>query len=168
MPEEEIPSFQRYISENTPKKIIARLGNGYIRIIKIAFQSYGYAKFILFYAFNLTLLIYQNLDKFLKYIYKRYNWLILTFVMGYFIGYSTLYAWYTPIAYGNRFILSLFLPAVFLFVWVITFARKNNLNFYFLGREISASYISPAVLLFLISYLIADYPFDIQRIFGGR
>ena len=168
MPEKEIPSFQRYISENTPKKIIARLGNGYIMIIKFVFQSYGYAKFILFYAFNLTLLIYQNLDKFLKHFFKSYNWLILTFVMGYFIGYTTLYAWYTPIAYGNRFVLSLFLPAVFLFVWIITFARKNNLNFNFLGREISASYISPAVLLFLISYLIADYPFDIQRIFGGR
>jgi len=38
---------------------------------------------------------------------------VLVFTFLYFLGYITLYAWYSPIAGGPRFILSLFLPMIF-------------------------------------------------------
>jgi hypothetical protein len=33
-------------------------------------------------------------------------------VISYFVGYLLLYSWYTPIADGNRLIMSLFLPGL--------------------------------------------------------
>ena len=49
------------------------------------------------------------------------------FFGAYFAVYWLLYAWYVPIAGGNRFVLSLFLPAVWLLVRLLSSRRYEDL-----------------------------------------
>ena len=44
-------------------------------------------------------------------------WAAVLFVVGSALGYTLLYGWYDPIARGDRFMLSLYLPLVFCLVW---------------------------------------------------
>ncbi len=47
----------------------------------------------------------------------RHGWMV-GFVFLAFAAYAMAYGWYTPVGKGNRFMLSLFLPMVFTFVWL--------------------------------------------------
>ena len=46
------------------------------------------------------------------------DWIVVLFCGLFFIGYVLAYAWYAPVAYGDRFLLSLFLPAMFASLWL--------------------------------------------------
>lgn len=162
MPPEEIPSLQKYLREHTNEQIIGRFTNGYKTLYTKITQSYGYDWFLLVYLLSTIGLLAQNRKLFM--LGTGWQWL---FVVGYFAGHSLLYAWYVPIASGNRFVLSLFLPALFLFASFLTSAQAQDSKFNFLGRSVSASAVSPFILLLLISYLILIFPERIGTMYGG-
>jgi hypothetical protein len=110
MPPELIPSPQKYLREHTLSDIFQRFYQGLDKVISVASDSYGYFKYVLIYlaiALLTTLLNLRNLK-----ITKAQTFLLL-FYSSYFIAYLLLYAWYIPIASGNRFTLALFLPLLF-------------------------------------------------------
>lgn len=167
MPEEQIPSFQKYIREHSLVEILRRLVRGFRDLRKRITRSYGYAEFLLVYVIALVLLFFQNKSLRPSLLLRRVHPCVLLFVLGYFLGYTILYAWFTPIAKGNRFILSLFLPAMLIIVWVLSYAQNHDLSFDCFGRRISASSVSPAVLLFLTAYVLAVLPHRVSTMFGG-
>ena len=163
MPPEEIPSLQKYLREHTTEQIIGRFTNGYHTLYTKVTQSYGYAEFLLVYLLVSVILIIQNR----KLLAAIRPWVLL-FILGYFLGHSLLYAWYVPIASGNRFILSLFLPALFLFVSLLSAAQAQDAKFNIFGRAVPASAVSPFMLLLLMSYLILIFPNRISTMYGGN
>jgi hypothetical protein len=167
MPPEDIPSFQKYVSEHTFSDAIHRIIAGFSEMKDRVFQSYGYATFVLVYASALTLLYIQNKRTWLPGFMIRLHPCVLLFMIGYFLGYSLLYAWYSPIAAGNRFILSLFLPLLLLFVWLLSYARRHQFCFAVFGNKIPASSINLALLLYLLAYTLVIFPSRIAMMFGG-
>lgn len=106
-------SFNKYFRTHTATQIRDRVTKGSATVIKVCHNSYGYAKYVYLY-----LLIAAGAAGFLFITKKSIpgifnNPLLLTFLITYFSVYFLLVAWYTPIVKGNRFILTLFLPAMF-------------------------------------------------------
>ncbi len=164
MPAEQLPSFGRYIRTHSPGEIVSRISKG---LIVVGLKAFQYAELLLVYLGILLFLSVQNRTFLIEHLFRRRYPGVLLFVLGYFSGYILLYAWYFPISSGNRFVLSLFLPAVFMMVGFISYARKNQLSFNCLGRKFSASDVSPLVLVFLVLYVLAVLPCRISSFYGG-
>jgi len=166
MPAEQIPSFTKYVREHSLNEILGRFTRGFRDLWNTVTGSYGYAEFLVMYAIAFLLLIAQN--KVLCFgMLRQVHPSVILFVLGYFLGYTSLYAWYIPIAVGNRFVLSIFLPAMLMVVYALSYAQDHNLCFNYFGRKIPASSISPAVLLFLSAYVLVGFPHRISTMYGG-
>jgi cytochrome b561 len=166
MPEEQIPSFQKYLQEHSTRQITERFFQGLLTLWERVTHSYGYAEFLLFYLIAIMLFFGQNWAQTWSILRGVNPWVIL-FVLGYFLGYLMLYAWYTPIADGNRFVLALFLPGMLVIQSLLSAAQSNDLQFTFGERRIPATAISPFIFLFLIAYLLTIFPDRVSTMFGG-
>jgi hypothetical protein len=168
MPEDEIPGFHRYIQEHTPGQIIGRFARGLMILHSAASNSYGYAFFIIMYGAFAALLIFQNRGLLLSRLFNRANAVRLFFIFAYFTGYLLLYAWYTPIASGNRFILALFLPAMLLLIRILSLAQNHHASVQVFGSTIEARTFSSVILLMLLAYIISVYPLRVSTMYGGN
>ena len=111
MPEDQIPSARKYLREHTLKNMVDRVRSG-LRVLGWSVQTYGYWKYVLFYGAAALLVLVFSWRWSLE-LARRHVFLVL-FGVGILAGYTLLYAWYIPIARGNRLILSLFLPFMFM------------------------------------------------------
>lgn len=167
IPKKQIPSLSKYIQEHSVSAVLWRIIRGYLIIGYKAIFSYGYVFFLFFYGMSLFFLSIQNKNFFFDYFSRQIQPFVLIFILGYFVGYTALYAWYTPIASGNRFILSLFLPAMFMILRILSFARYHGLFFNVFGIIFSASRINLSALFFLVAYLFFIFPHTIATMYGG-
>ncbi|MFN8492498.1 MAG: hypothetical protein U0350_33160 [Caldilineaceae bacterium] len=167
MPAEQIPSMSKYWREHTVRQIVERFGQGLKLIWDMTLASYGYAPFLLFYGLLAGLLFWQNVGRFGREFVTADRIILLVFISAYFGSYLLLYAWYIRIAYGNRFVLALFLPALFVLVWTISYAGRQKLAISFWKSELPATSASLAVLLMLTVYLITIFPSQIATMYGG-
>jgi hypothetical protein len=167
MPADQIPSFQKYVREHTLLSMGGRFARGLRDLAGRVRRSYGYAEFLAAYVIAAVLLFGQNFRK-TRSILSRTSPSDLLFVLGYFSGYLLLFAWYTPIAAGDRFVLSLFLPALLMLLMLLSRARSEHLVFTWGGRELSASNTSRFVLLFLIAHLATVFPHRVSTMYGGN
>lgn len=111
MPPEEIPSLSKYLREHTPQQILGRFASGAQAIYGEMAASYGYLTYVWLYAGALAAALLTRPRQAWE-TARRHGFLLL-FVCLYFVGYFLLYAWYAPIASGNRLILAQFLPLLF-------------------------------------------------------
>src|SRR5262245_4335253 len=169
MPEEDIPSFRKYLHEHSVGDIVRRFVGGVAVILSAVMRSYGYAWFVIFYLVALVSLTVQNGGprRFLA-LFWRTNPSVVLFVAAYFMGYLALYAWYTRIVSGNRIVLAQFLPGMFLIVRSLSFAQDHNLVIRIFGRRVPASVVSPTILLILGLYLCFIFPHRISTKYGGE
>jgi len=166
MPEDQIPSFQKYIREHSIEDIGNRIVKGSEEQWDRIIHSFGYAEFLAIYGFLILIIIGQNLNWF-RSVLSRTSPSLLLFLLGYFAGYIFLNIWFTPLADGTRFMLALFLPALFILLSLISRAQSDDLRINFFGREFPISIVSKIVLLYLIVYLIFFYPVRVTNMFGG-
>jgi hypothetical protein len=166
LPAEKIPSIDNYWKHHNFRDIALRLCDGMIVTIKTVSRSYGYAPFWLLYG---SVALFVGI----KYVTAKPRPLDFgdhavtgAFIIGYFVGYAALYAWYVPIASGNRFVLSLFLPTLLCGAWATTRLRNEP--------AAGAGAFSPIPNIFLsatwgllIIYLVGILPFQIGNIYGG-
>lgn len=167
LPESEIPSARRYWLEHGLADIGARLGGGLYLVVVTTFRSYGYAWFLLLYVVSAALFLSAGRRRSPRAPLRPGSAAQRVFVVSYFASYLLLYAWYAPIASGNRFSLALFLPAILLALRALSVARDRGWSIDLLGRRIGASEVSPALLRLLIVYLVAVLPFQISTVYGG-
>jgi len=167
MPEEEIPSPTKYFKTHSLKQIAFRLKNGAVKTVHKMMSSYGYFKFLLFYTLCAIYLIWKN-KRLLKSIYSRYSYQIL-FSLVFFSTYFLLYAWYVPIASGNRFVLALFLPYLYVVNLVINYPEFQAPSITIRNRSYNCKEILNWIMLMLI---IMDIPlilgWRIGSIYGGN
>jgi hypothetical protein len=167
MPEEAIPSLQNYVRNHSIFEILYRFIHGFLVLGYKTLWSYGYGEFVMIYIIVLTAFFVQNKTITLPFL-RSTNLAVPLFVVGYFLGYTILYAWYTPIASGNRFILSLFLPAMYMIMRGLSFIQDHKMSLNLMGRKMSASRVSPTILLLLIAYVLTVYPYLISNLYGGE
>lgn len=111
MPAEQIPSMGKYLHEHTPEQIGLRFVNGAHMVLDNVIHSYGYFKYLVIY--GLLALAGMIWDRRRAVGWAQQHRFMLIFILAYFGAYFVLYAWYAPIAEGNRLILAQFLPLLF-------------------------------------------------------
>jgi hypothetical protein len=166
MPVEQIPSFRKYLEEHSLRSIGVRVLRGFRHLLSYVANSYGYAGFLVVYVVALLLLFGQN-RAWNRSILLQTHPCVLLFLFGYFAVYILLYAWYTPIAVGNRFVLSLFLPTMLVILLCLSLGQSHNLHFICFKRKLPASVISPFILFLLLAYLLTVFPQRISTMYGG-
>ncbi|GJM40738.1 MAG: hypothetical protein DHS20C20_10200 [Ardenticatenaceae bacterium] len=126
MPPEEIPSAAKYFREHSLAEVKERFTDGFESMYESMNESYGYLKhFILF--FSLVLGLFLFFPQRGKVIFQKYAYPIL-FSSSFFVIYVLLYAWYMPIASGNRLVLGIFSSLLFIFAIVIYRLFDNQLE----------------------------------------
>lgn len=111
MPADEIPSAKRYFETHSTPDIVRRVQVGlqgeYANLV-----HYRVAEYFLIYLGALIVIFLLNVRWLWGWVFEKRRYLVLLFIAGYFSGYALLYAFYSPIASGPRFVLSLVLPAL--------------------------------------------------------
>jgi hypothetical protein len=167
MPEEEIPSLSKYLREHTVMDIVVRLQKGYWDELRVLWRQYSMGSFSY---------IYLGAGLFFSAIYFReirellfkYPITIL-FLLGYFGGYATLFAFYRPIAGQTaRFLYALYIPLLFGVFYLIHTLVKNEKSFWIGNREFTTKQVWIALNILcaaLITYkIIFQLPISLQRI----
>lgn len=122
MPADKLPSPQKYVREHSIDDIIERFDTGLETSEETHCEKldYGYCRFVKF-QWRLTLALFMlAFPAIPPEAFRRYFFAGL-FCAGYFLGYLLLYAWFVPINAGQRFMLSLFLPFMFITTVVINY-----------------------------------------------
>ncbi|WP_143467614.1 hypothetical protein [Leptolyngbya ohadii] len=166
MPSHLIPSPQKYLREHSSSEILSRFKRGIDRVILVASKSYGYFKYILLFGAIALLLSAVHWRTTLA-IVKRHFFLI-SFCLSYFVAYLLIYAWYTPVASGNRFTLALFMPLLF-FLGTIVHTQHRHHPFISLGSLklkwfYLFNFVTLGMILFELHPILSD---RILTTFGG-
>ncbi|MFC1770807.1 glycosyltransferase family 39 protein [Candidatus Margulisiibacteriota bacterium] len=157
MPADKIPSLRKYFKEHTFSQIYDRLFQGIKMTLFSMRRSYGYYKFILLFTFFLICMLFLERKK-IPDILEKYKWLI-GFNLFYFVVNFLACAWYVPIASGNRFVLSLFLPYMFSCFYLLSVLLKGN-------KKISSfNFLVVSILIGIEVYDVVFY--KIISIYGG-
>jgi hypothetical protein len=166
MPSELIPSPQKYLREHSIQQITYRFSKGMNKVVLVAAKSYGYFKYVVLFSTIALLISVLHIRSTLA-IVRRHLFLIL-FCLSYFLAYFLIYAWYTPVASGNRFTLSLFMPLLF-FLGTIINTQFHHHPFITLG-SIKARWFHLFNFMTLGMILIELHPILTDRVmtmFGG-
>ena len=111
LPADQLPSPAKYLREHTGRDIVKRFQDGSRFLFGSAVRTYGYWKYVVFYGAVLIVVLAMNWRWTIGMVQRHF--FVVLFALGYIVGYVLLYAWYVPIARGNRLVLALFLPFMF-------------------------------------------------------
>ncbi|MDF1514427.1 MAG: hypothetical protein P1S60_11515 [Anaerolineae bacterium] len=151
-----------------PGDIVKRLVTGFDIVTSRIIRSYGYAEFVMLYSIAIGVLVSQNRTRMINALRSPGHRRIFLFIVLYFTGYLLLYLWYASIAPGNRFVLTLLMPLLYVFTWILSFARRHKL-YYTIGHETyPVQIIRHLILLILMIYVVGVYPHRTATMFGGR
>jgi hypothetical protein len=119
LPDDQLPSLQKYLRETSPKEFLDRMAYG----SKMSFKrhilpgSYGYSPYIVGYPLvALTFIILTYRDKMIRQeLWQLFRQQLFTtlYILLYLSCYIVLYSFYMRISGGQRFMLALFLPLMF-------------------------------------------------------
>ncbi|RMG41636.1 MAG: hypothetical protein D6719_08080 [Candidatus Dadabacteria bacterium] len=153
MPSEQIPGPIKYFKEHTLKDIFLRLKRGAINLFHTANRSYGFMKYIEIFALLAIILSVKSLKDTVDSL-KAHN-ISALYVTCLLLTYFSLFAFYNSIVGGIRFVLTLFLPLMFIFASIIeNFAGSVSLRVN--SKSFSLSSIIYSILLLVV---LADINF---------
>lgn len=117
MPADQIPTPASYLHTHSPHDIVQRFRTGFkeSKLKHCEEFNYGYCRYVRLYSRAALILGILALP---VWGIKRY-FFAGVFCLLYFAAYMLLYAWFVPINGGQRFMLSLFLPFMFLMALII-------------------------------------------------
>ena len=133
-PPERIPSPGNYWRRHSTQQIAQRAWNGLCALGHLAWHG-PYAKYLLVvvvFCGAIGLKHYRQLRSI-----PLEGWIAALFCAMFFGGYLASYAWYAQIAYGDRFLISLFLPALFGAFWLCHRFDRPTRSARSLGRNFS-------------------------------
>ncbi|UCF32431.1 MAG: tetratricopeptide repeat protein [Phycisphaerales bacterium] len=82
---------------------------------------------------------------------RHIDWLVGAFCITTLVGYILAYRWYRPVGYGERFILSLYLPVVCAFFWVAERTFRDQRKAHSERRGLSVTNALAIVLLAIVA-----------------
>jgi len=128
LPPDEVPSPAKYWREHSLRQIAARLINGLRDLIKLKVQAIGYYKFVVLFAFAGCVLWIQNRSRVHASLAEKP--FATAFCFLFLLAYILLYAWYGAILKDTRFVLSIFLPYMFVAsLFVLKVGSESTLSF---------------------------------------
>jgi len=109
-PTDEIPSASRYWRTHSLSQITARFSYGFATLARQFFNA-AYSRYVLALGAVCVFLMWQQRKRFCE--CTKYDAIVVAFTIAVIAGYLVVYAWYAPVAFGDRFILSLLLLILF-------------------------------------------------------
>ncbi|MCH8148202.1 MAG: tetratricopeptide repeat protein [Planctomycetes bacterium] len=132
VPPDQIPGPGNYWRSHTASHMLKRLTYGVTTLAALAMHG-SYAKYLaLVSGFCLVLAVRRRRTR--ENILSGYGFVVL-FCLLFFGGYALSYAWYAQVAYGDRFVLSLLLPALFGGLWLADRLAADLQPFPLFGRR---------------------------------
>ncbi len=142
MPADEIPSPQKYLRDHTPEQIARRFIYGfYVSAQRHTNRGgYGYTWYLLAYLGMAGVLIrraWQGEHRAALLAKMREHGVLLTFLAIFFTAYLFLFAFYVEIHPGQRFMLTLLLPAIHCLTMLLHLPIFGKLTTRIGGREVA-------------------------------
>ncbi len=113
---EELPTARRYLAMHTPGQIVGRIARGFGRMTTEVFHSFWYTPFLILYA-AAGLYAAIRSRRLVAADFRRFRLLAL-FCLLFFGSYFGLYCWWAVLARSQRFVLSLYFPALFILSYI--------------------------------------------------
>lgn len=126
LPQDQIPSLRKYLSDHTPRQILERFQIGVGKVLLNIKQQLGVTNYLLNYAGIFLLAALLDVRNSFT-ILKKYPYPLI-FVILYFAGYLFAFSWYSLIAGGPRFLYGLYIPFLFLVFMSINELSRNQLT----------------------------------------
>jgi len=174
IPGELLPSPQKYFREHNFNQIKERLNHGKNEVLSYIFNInhpywkewiYGYGKYFLVILIGLFIGLQARPKKIINFL--RESHLGIIFFLAVFIVYAILICWYTSIASGNRFVLTLFLPTIF-FLYSGFSKINEDFNLMLCGVKIKFVNLFNSILFLYLCYdIYTVLTFKIFFIKGG-
>lgn len=160
--DDELPNLRNYLREHSFQQISDRFVSGFEGQFRNIFnRPFSVTNYWISYLVILMVGILSNFDQFRKFV--KSNWVPVLFVMLYFTGYLSAFAWYDPIADGRRFTYAVYIPfliAVFLVMRELIKNQtrdpdmvENEIN---LAKYFSASHLIIAMSLIFNIWLVTN------------
>jgi hypothetical protein len=111
VPPEERPSFHKYWREHSAAQMIQRIWKGSLDLATQNARAIGYYKFIIALLIAGIVLGLRR-QRLVRELLVRYRFAAV-FCLLFFVAYFVLFAWYDKIINDSRFVLSIFVPFVF-------------------------------------------------------
>ncbi len=151
MPADEIPSPQKYLREHSLEQIARRFIYGfYVSAQRHTYSGgYGYIWYLLAYIGMAAVFIRRTLKSeqrmALPQKMREYR-LLLLFLATFFTAYLFLFAFYVEIHPGQRFMLTLFLPAMYCLTMLLHLPIFRTLTTHIGGREVATVQVFDMVI----------------------
>lgn len=146
-PPDEIPGPVNYWKTHSARQMLGRLTYGFRALGSLALRGPYLKYFALAALFCVVLGIRQRRS------WPRpgaADWPLGLFCALFFGGYLLSYAWYAQVAYGDRFLLSLFLPAMYAALWLGQKLAERAQRFPLLGWRLPMDRVVAVVLTVLL------------------
>ncbi len=156
----ELPSFAKYWRQHTVGGMISRLLNGFLSLMTRGIKALGYYKFVGLLGTIMLVLGIRRRSRVRELLARQPFAIIFCFV--YFGTYLILFAWYDAVVTDSRFILTLFLP--FVFVAAIAIHKLAREETVVIGRWTVP--ITTAVAAGLIGLGLIDLLYNTKNILG--
>jgi len=172
LPPEQIPTMSRYLEEHSPSQILARVTGGLAKAHRSALRSYGYYKFVLFFAgFALFALVLSEFGAIAAASYgpqavRPGSWraesvAVVVFATGWIAGYLILVAWVSATNPGiTRLSLQVFLPLMFVLAYLSTRGDTVAQRLGLTGRRLT---LSQSFCIVVLGVLCVDYYFSMTH-----
>lgn len=160
MPAEEIPSFRKYLKDHNFGQILGRFCRGLLTVGVNNIFGGGYLKLFFIYLAMSLMILYNQCEDVKVFLKDRNNRMIIAFMICYFAGYFMLYAFYSPINAGNRLVLFLYLPALFMIFVFLSRYPLFTLNIR--NTTITVRDIHWLIIILLSIDIIFFVPFKLQ------
>jgi hypothetical protein len=157
-PLDQVPSPGKYWREHSAAQVAYRLGHGLKTLVTRSAKATGYYKFVLLFILTAAVLASPRHQLARRSIAGKPFAAIFCFL--FFLSYVLLYAWYDAIVSDSRFILSLFLPFIFVGSILVLDLGKDR-AFTLAGRRISFMELFAACL---ICFALTDIVYNALRI----
>lgn len=159
-PSDQIPSPAKYWREHSTSQIVSRLSSGLRTLVTRSAKATGYYKFALLFIIASVVLVARRPQLFRQLLGKKPFG--VTFCFLFFASYLLLYAWYDAIVSDSRFILSLFLPFLFLASMLVLALGKDG-TWTIADRRLS---FTQSIALGLIGLSLIDIGYNAIRVSG--
>lgn len=171
MPEDEIPSLSRYLTEHTPGDIYRRIKGG----LQVSFnnhcrvtrgEAFNYCQYAAIFAVAAMTTVLLNVSLIIQVV--RRNILLIIFCGLFFISHILLAAWWVPLSAGRRFLMPIYLPLMYVLSSVITLPgiRRFPLRLFSVRTDAMTMFLI-GVLFVVIVDITRVVSSDILQVYGG-
>jgi hypothetical protein len=159
MPDEDIPSLRQYLERHDVGDITQRVLSGLARTLGSFAERRGnnYGRFVFLSLLFAGLLMWRGEGRL-----PARPRSILAFQVGWILMYLLLFAWYAPIAHGNRFAQSLLLPILYPLFRFFDTCEEHSQVARIRDHRLKAPTARLVLAVVLLAYVLFEFVFTIH------